>query len=131
MPNDQAIKVAENLYNTVTWEIMHGDSIHSQSVGSKLLDLSVNSGTAEAAKLAQRSVNVNVDGNIGVITLAAINAMNEDDVLKNLTYWWNWLITQIINSNPVDIKYEKAWRARADKLPPIEPTGASNELRTS
>jgi lysozyme family protein len=116
-----AYKVASNLYNTTNWAAMHGDDLHSQRVASKILDLSVNSGTVESAKISQRAANVNVDGAIGPITIAAINNLDENVMLQGLVTWWNWLITQILDNNPKDLVYEKEWRARANKLPnPVE-----------
>jgi lysozyme family protein len=117
MVNADAIKVSQFLYNKYVWKPMHGDDITSQRVGSKLLDMGVNQGLVEASKLCQRAVSVNVDGNIGPITIAAINAMDETDMLKGLVYWWLWFIQQVITNHPEDKSYEVAWTARAEKLP--------------
>lgn len=117
MPVAEAYKIAGNLYNTTNWAIMHGDDLHSQRVASKILDLSVNSGTVESAKISQRAANVNVDGNIGPITIAAINNLDENLMLQGLVTWANWLVTKILENNPKDLVYEKDWRTRANKLP--------------
>jgi lysozyme family protein len=117
MSNADAIKVAQNLYNINVWNEICGDKITSQRVASKIFDMAVNSGVTEASKLAQRAANVNVDGVIGPITVAAINLEDESEMLRGLVYWAMWLIEQIVANNPEDSVYEEDWTQRAEKLP--------------
>lgn len=117
MSNDEAIKVALNLYNTNEWKNIRGDQIQSQRVASKILDMAVNQGQYEALKLVQRAVGTPVDGVIGPVTILAINSTEESVLLKGLVYWWLWFIEKVIINNPEDKPYEAAWTTRADKLP--------------
>lgn len=117
MPNDEAIKIAYNLYNKHVWETIHGNLLTSQRVASKLFDMAVNMGQNEASKLCQRAANVNADGHIGPITVAAVNTMDELSMLKGLIYWWLWFIQQVENNHPDYKNYDEEWTVRAEKLP--------------
>ena len=115
---EEAFKNAQNLYNSNIWQGMRGAFINSQRVASKMLDMSTNMGVGQAIKLAQRAAGTVPDGKFGPITLGAINTMDENKMLIGLVEEWNWFIGQILINNPANQGYEKAWRARANKLPP-------------
>lgn len=123
MSKEQALIVAENLYNNNEWRRIWGDRLTSQKVSNKLLDMAVNMGVNEAVMLAQRAANLlpaQVDGKMGPVTLAEINNMDEHTMLKGLVTWWHWFIEQELKNKPQDKPYEKIWIARADLLSPIE-----------
>jgi lysozyme family protein len=117
MSNDEAIKAAANLYNISVWKPMQGDLLTSQRVASKIFDMAVNQGVHEAAKLAQRAALVQVDGVIGPITVATINSIDENQMLKSLVTEWIWFIGLVIENHPEYVSYKEDWTARAEKLP--------------
>lgn len=112
-----ALLVAHKLYQNNEWKEICGDSITSQRVASKILDMAVNQGSVQANKLVQRAAGVNVDGVIGPITVSAVNGIDETTMLNGLVYWWLAFIEQVVSNKPTDKDYELAWTARAEKLP--------------
>lgn len=70
---------AVQLYKTEFWDKCKFGMIEDQSVANLLMSLAVNMGSATAIKFAQRSMRAVIgqyiveDGNIGAITLTAIN----------------------------------------------------------
>ena len=63
---------AKFIYSEHFWDKMRGDEIQSQAVAEIIFDAYVNMG-ARALKLLQIELGVGIDGQIGPITLAAIN----------------------------------------------------------
>lgn len=70
---------AKALYKEYFWNPLF-DSIISQEVGGKILDLTVNMGAKQANKLAQRACEGKclVDGQLGPKTILAINSIPPD-----------------------------------------------------
>ena len=117
MPNDGALVIAKNLYNGNEWQSIQGTAMYSQPIASKVFDMAVNMGVKEAAKLCQRAAGVGADGDIGPLTVAAVNAENETTMMQGLISWWIWFIGQEIINRPSDQPYKEAWIARAMRLP--------------
>ena len=63
---------AKFIYREHFWDKMRGDEIHSQPVAEIIFDAYVNMG-GRALKLLQIELGVGIDGEVGPVTLAAIN----------------------------------------------------------
>lgn len=69
------------------WWIACGIDRFSSAMQFQMFDAAFNHGLRNASKILQRAVGVNDDGIIGGITLSAVNAMSENDLLlKFLSY---------------------------------------------
>ena len=60
-------------YKKQYWDVNKCDDISSQTLAEELFDFGVNAGPPTAAKILQRLVDVNDDGNLGEMSLYAIN----------------------------------------------------------
>jgi len=69
-----------HLYKTRYWNAVRGDDLPS-GVDLCVFDAAVNAGVGRASKFLQQAVGVNVDGQIGPMTLAAITAKPADEVV--------------------------------------------------
>ncbi len=85
------ISDAEDIYKKFFWDRNRYDEINSQTLASKMLDLSVNIGSPTANGLLQKAVNaispnehLVVDGGIGIKTLEAINKIPENIIYNML-----------------------------------------------
>ena len=60
-------------YKKQYWDVNNCDDISSQTLAEELFDFGVNAGPSTAAKILQRLVDVKDDGNLGEMSLYAIN----------------------------------------------------------
>jgi lysozyme family protein len=74
--------IALQIYKKNYWDAMRADSINSQSVANILVDHGINAGVSRAGRMMQEVLNkkfgknLKVDGNIGPISIQAINSVN-------------------------------------------------------
>lgn len=73
----------ENIYFQNYWKLAKCDQMPS-GVGYVVFDGAVNSGVQQSVKWLQRALNVNADGQIGMITLNALAAYPDHDALVDL-----------------------------------------------
>ena len=103
-----------DIFKRYYWDVLKLDKIVSQKIASELMLLGVLAGNTTAIKVAQRVVNVTVDGIIGNQTLTALNQFNEnrfdvefdDEEIKQFE--------AIVASNPDKYaRYLDGWKNRA------------------
>lgn len=70
------------LYKRKYWDKVFGDDLPA-GVDYVVFDAAINSGPGRAAKWLQACVGVEVDGNIGPKTLAAVRAFNPKHLVEN------------------------------------------------
>jgi lysozyme family protein len=122
---DLPVSLAGSIYRDWYWDPLYLDSVASQAVATKLLDMSANFGPGGAAKIGQEAVNtiidppVDVDGAFGSDTLDAINSADEKDYLTALANACADHYQAIVDSNPSQSKFLNGWMARAAKVPGI------------
>lgn len=81
--------LVSNFYKANFWDVLRLDVITDQQLAETVYDFGVNSGTGRAAKFLQQSANdtglvtLTVDGAIGNKSIAAINALNPQNVHTN------------------------------------------------
>lgn len=122
--NDESLKtLAENLFRTIMWMPIRCDSM-PREIAIVSFDMAVNSGTLNAAKTLQRTLNslgsnVSVDGAIGPITLAAINEQYNIDSQNFIIYFlkhrYNFY-QRIVKRRPSQKKFWKGWVNRLRRL---------------
>lgn len=79
IPNDDALAIAEHVYEEECASGLRLADIESQDVADRLLSFAINEGHAEAVAIAQRACGllgqaIQDDGKMGPATVAAINA---------------------------------------------------------
>lgn len=106
---------AEVIYQRDYWRF---DSVISQAVATKLLDMSVNLGQGTAIKLLQQSLNylganIVVDGVWGSKTLSTLNGSSETEVLTELRAMQSHYYTVLVAQKPEDFVFLQGWLRRA------------------
>ncbi|WP_333954216.1 glycoside hydrolase family 108 protein [Psychrobacter sp. S4(2024)] len=76
LPKATAQKIADKSY----WQAIHGDEL-PRAVAWQVVDAAYNHGNRNAVKFLQRAIGVNDDGIIGPKTLAAVKAMDQNDIV--------------------------------------------------
>ena len=76
LPKALAKEITEKSY----YKAIRGEELDIL-IAWQLTDAAYNHGTRQAVKFLQRAVGVNDDGLIGEVTLAAVNAMDKNDVV--------------------------------------------------
>jgi lysozyme family protein len=125
MPRDTAVAIYVQRY----WKQPRFEdvAIASQPVAAKLLDVGVNMGPSTATKFLQRALNVlnrgdvlypntTVDGSIGAMTLAALDAFmkargiqGETVLLRMLNAQQGMRYIEIAEDNPSQEEFEFGW----------------------
>lgn len=110
--DEDAVKIMKLLY----WDTVKADKIVSQNVANILVDWAWNSGVGRAAKEVQSIVGATADGIIGEKSIAAINAMNSEDLFKKIFAARLKYIDNIVASNPKNKTFEKGWKNRLNSI---------------
>ena len=76
LPKETAQKIADKSY----WQAIHGDEL-PRAVAWQVVDAAYNHGNRQAIKFLQRAVGASADGVIGPRTLAAVKAMDANDIV--------------------------------------------------
>mgnify|MGYP000081705857 CR=1 FL=1 len=76
LPKATAQAIADKSY----WQAVHGEEL-PRAVAWQVLDASFNHGNKQAVKFLQRAIGASDDGIIGPRTLAAVKAMDQNDIL--------------------------------------------------
>lgn len=122
---EQAIAFYEPNY----WNKAPYANITSQQVATKLFDLHVNLGLVPAVKIAQNALGFqgpDVDGNMGPMTVGAINAANQASFLAGVVSLLTAHYKLLEAKNPKLMVFDRGWMARANKLPPPDPSPAAD-----
>lgn len=104
---------AEDLYFKHFWQTMNLEDIKNDLLCLHLFDHGVNAGTKTAIKLLQNLVGVRDDGNIGSMTLAAINIYSKDNnIVSDYALARHKYYDRIIQKNPKLEIFRKGWYNR-------------------
>jgi lysozyme family protein len=99
------------LYKRKYWEKISGDLLPS-GLDYAVFDAAINSGPGRAAKWLQELVNVQVDGAIGKGTLAAVEAMDTQKLIRQ----YNDRRLQFLESLPTFATFGKGWSRRVSEV---------------
>jgi type VI secretion system secreted protein VgrG len=109
---------AEETYRRLWWEPLLLDAVAGQTVAAKIFDLSINLGVPAGVRLLQRALGqlghpVAIDGVMGPITIAAVNAVNPHSLLLELASLQTAYYRSLIARSPELDRYRRGWLARA------------------
>lgn len=105
----------KDFYRSSFWNKMGGDKIQSQRVAEFIYDWYVNSG-AGGLKKVQAAVGVTADGQIGPKSIAAINAIDEAELMDKLICARLAFVSAIVAANPSQSKFLKGWNNRINSF---------------
>ncbi len=108
LTRDEAIEIYYNDW----WQKYRLDLLPNK-VRGKIFNVGVNTGMRQAVKFLQRAVNVNDDGIIGPVTLAAANEADPDIVLQSLRDQQRQFYINLANARPSSRKFLNGWLRRA------------------
>jgi hypothetical protein len=114
--DDDLVAQVGKFYKINYWDVMRLDEINSYQKQAEMFIFGVNAGCKNAIKAAQKVVGVTMDGILGAITLAAINAYNEVSFNKDYDRAEIAYYRAIISANPTLARYERGWINRAEKV---------------
>jgi len=109
---------ATRIYRDKWWNKYHYDRVIDCEVATKVFDMSVNMGAAQAHKLAQRALNslggrLDADGIVGPITLSAINTAEPSNLLDALRDEQKRFYLSLIKHRPSLAVFKRGWIKRA------------------
>lgn len=99
------------LYKRKYWDKVAGDDLPS-GVDYAVFDAAINSGPGRAAKWLQETVGVTADGSIGKGTLAAVEAMDTQDLIAK----YNDRRLQFLEGLPTFATFGKGWSRRVSEV---------------
>lgn len=114
-----SVDMAKDVYRTLFWPYVTG--IQDQAAANVFFDSVVNMGPAQAAKIAQRTLNamgesLRVDGEAGQMTWAAINR-NPLEFVNRFTAARKKFYEDLVKSNPQKYgQYLAGWIRRANQF---------------
>lgn len=122
------ISQAMSFYSTNYWSKAPYLNISSQEVATKVFDMHVNLGLESAVMIAQHALGFQgaaVDGDMGPMTVNAINAADRNTLLTGMMNLLETHYKLLEARNPKLMVFDRGWMARANKLPPADPTSGS------
>ena len=117
---DLSLAEARRIYKYKYWRVLNLDQVNDINVCLEILDTAVNMGNRASGRITQRALNflgewLQVDGNIGPITITAINRWCRKDpqaFLKALNGFQFIRYAKIIERWPKLVKYGRGWMKR-------------------
>lgn len=106
--NPELQKLIASFYRQHYWDTILGDRIEIQLVADNIMDFAVNSGVDRAIKYAQAVVGTTQDGQMGPMTVGAINKLGKTFITFYKMARINFL-NQIVLKSPVKKKYFFGW----------------------
>ena len=100
-------------YRNRFWNKMKLNDVESQKIAEEMFVFGVNAGHKNAIKAAQKVVGVAVDGNIGPITLRALNRFPEERFDLEFDEQEEEYYVKLIDRKPYLERYANGWHNRA------------------
>lgn len=111
-----AIDVRDKVLKPMYWDRWRADLIHDQRIANFVVDWCYNSGSW-GVKIPQRVLGVEIDGEVGVQTLIALNrGIHPDELLDKLVKARVEFINGIVNKSVAEYKKENPKATEADLL---------------
>lgn len=115
MSKDEAISI----YKSELWDRYQYDRITPDPIATKLFDISVDIGQANAVKVIQKACNeinkntIYQDGVLGPMTVNTVNESDQDLLMKQFKAFCLRYYYKITVINPKLLKYLTGWERRA------------------
>lgn len=106
---EMKIEEAVEIYVENYYKPMNGDKIDSDLKILVMFDKAVNSGVDAAVMIAQKIVNVDVDGDCGFKTQTSINSCRESIFIREYLQALQRGYFEIVERRPVNQKFLKGW----------------------
>lgn len=103
------------IYKKYFWDVLKLDTYPSK-IDFLMFDFSVNSGPGNAARILQRSLKVKDDGQIGLKTIAALNAMDIQTLVQSLLTERKIFYDKLVARHPDQLIFYDGWINRITKL---------------
>lgn len=107
--------MVERFYRVNIWDRIDGDLIKSQRITDFLYDWFVTSDD-DAVKGLQLAADVKVDGSIGPKTIAAVNAMDEDQVMLKFKFYRREFYQHLVKMDKSQECNLAGWLKRVDSF---------------
>ena len=101
-----------NFYIREFWRPLNCSKIESQEKAETIFDFGVNANWDTAASVAQACVGAKIDGEIGPLSIAAINAANEESFFKDMYIGKMVYYADVVKRNHRQKPNHAGWSAR-------------------
>jgi len=105
---------AIDIYYKEWWQFYRLD-LFPGAIGSKMLNVGVNTGMKQAVLFLQRAVGVNDDGVIGPVTRGAVNKADIGVTLESVREQQKQFYRNLVAAKPRLSKFLNGWLARAER----------------
>lgn len=105
-------RMVGDFYRVNFWDVNRLGELSSQEVANKVYDSGVNQGTGTAARILQSCLDVDQDGAIGPITIAAANKRDGAELAEAFRAARVAKYQQLVEAHPEDARYLDDWIAR-------------------
>ncbi len=117
LPQGSRLPAVQAFYEQYFWNHWYAQLV-SDDLAKRVFDFAVNGGRETAVKTLQKAVNtlggnLTVDGGWGPLTLAAVNAANQQALMQAFIAARVAYYRQVVANTPDDQQYLKGWLARA------------------
>lgn len=118
LSKNQTVQVLiKEFYKSNFWYAINAGAINDQQLAHNVFDFAVNAGVGAASKMLQRAANkvcgdLEVDGQVGAKTIAALNKLNGKAVYDNFNSERKVFYDNIIARNPSQDVFRKSWYSR-------------------
>lgn len=113
MSNKDALIIADQIYEQQYAIPLNLGRINNQSLANSLLSFAINAGVETAAKIFQRAVGVDDDGEIGPKTISSANTYSPSVLLNSFYNMQAGYYNRIVLANPSQHVFLAGWLNRA------------------
>jgi lysozyme family protein len=106
-------KLVHDFYAAEFWEPNRLGELHSPKIASMIYDFSITSGPDDGAKTAQRAAMVTPDGDIGPVSIRALNLINVDLFSARFTAFRLAHYCDVVRQDNAQAKWIGGWANRA------------------
>lgn len=110
---------AKAIYKANYWDACKCGEIKDKMVAMQIFDMAINHGTGGAGKLVQKAINnlygkevLKVDGSIGNLTIAQVNALEPKKLNNNIVRYRARFYAQIVQNNNTQACFLENWLNR-------------------
>lgn len=104
--------LANDFYKQNFWNPLQLDLIHDQQIANNVYDFGINAGVGKSAQKLQLSCDVPVDGQVGSITISAVNNGIAEDIYDKFNILRKAYYLAIIERDPSQAQFKASWMSR-------------------